>query len=89
MGRLIKPMVFKHDKPFRRNSPTSPDLIVHNEPDLESERSRLCALIDRFAAAGPPGCTTHSHTFFGPMTPSEWAILIYKHLDHHLRQFGV
>lgn len=44
---------------------------------------------DRFAAAGPKGCTTHPHTFFGRLTPEEWATLMYKHLDHHLRQFGV
>jgi hypothetical protein len=47
------------------------------------------ALIDRFAAAGPAGCTTHPHAFFGRLTPDEWAILPYKRLDHHLRQFGV
>ncbi len=52
------------------------------------EQHRLSALIDRFAAAGPAGCTTHPHTFFGPLTPQEWAALMYKHLDHHLRQFG-
>jgi hypothetical protein len=89
MGRTIKPMVFKDDKPIRRNSPTSPDLIVHDEPNLEAERARLYSLIDQFAAAGPEGCTTHPHSFFGPLKPSEWAILTYKHLDHHLRQFGV
>jgi transposase InsO family protein len=46
-------------------------------------------VIDRFVAAGPKSCTTHPHSFFGPLTPEEWAILMYKHLDHHLRQFGV
>jgi hypothetical protein len=55
---------------------------------MEAERSRLRGLIDRFAAAGPSGCTTHPHTFFGPLTPDEWAELMYKHVDHHLRQFG-
>jgi len=49
----------------------------------------LCALIDRFAVGGPQCCTKHPHTFFGQMTPEEWATLMYKHLDHHLRQFGV
>jgi len=39
--------------------------------------------------AGPAGCTKHPHSFFGKLTPEEWAILSYKHLDHHLRQFGV
>ena len=89
MGRLIKPMVFKDDKPLRHNSPTAPDLIVHNEPNMEAERIRLCTMIDRFVEAGPDGCTTHAHSFFGSLNPTEWAILMYKHLDHHLRQFGV
>ena len=89
MGRLIKPMVFKDDKPIRRNSPTTPDLLVHNEPDLEAERTHLCSLIDRFVVAGPEGCTSNPHSFFGPLKPTEWAILMYKHIDHHLRQFGV
>jgi hypothetical protein len=89
VGRLIKPMVLGNDKPFHRNSPTSPDLLVTDQRDLDAERQRLCALIDRFAAAGPTGCTTSPHSFFGRMTPDQWAILMYKHLDHHLRQFGV
>jgi hypothetical protein len=89
MGRLIKPMVFRNDDPLRKNSPTAKSLIVADEPDLGKERARLSALIDKFAAGGPAGCTKNPHTFFGRMTPEEWAILMYKHLDHHLRQFGV
>jgi len=46
-------------------------------------------LVDRFASAGKAGCTTHPHTFFGRMTADEWGILMYKHIDHHLQQFGV
>ena len=61
---------------------------VGDERDLETEKRRLARLIDRFAANGPSGCTTHPHTFFGHLTPQEWAVLSYKHLDHHLRQFG-
>jgi hypothetical protein len=89
LGRAIKPKVLGDDAPFRRNSPTAKDLIVHDQPDLATERKRLLGLIDRFVASGPAGCTTHPHSFFGRMTPDEWAILTYKHLDHHLRQFGV
>jgi hypothetical protein len=55
---------------------------------LNTERKHLNALIDRFAKGGPKGCTTHPHFFFGLMTPDAWTILMYKHLDHHLRQFG-
>ena len=88
LGRLIKPLVLRDNQPMRRNSPTASTLIVADPRDLKAEQARLCKLIDRFAATGPQGCTTHPHTFFGPLKPQEWAILMYKHLDHHLRQFG-
>jgi hypothetical protein len=89
IGGLVKPMALGNDEPMRRNTPTVKDLVVKDERDLGTERERLRALIDRFAAAGPEGCTTHPHSFFGRLTPQEWAVLMYKHLDHHLRQFGV
>ena len=88
-GTLAKSRVLKDEKPMGRNAPTAKSLVVADERDLEAERKRLCVLIERFAAAGPKGCTKHPHTFFGPLTPEEWAVLMYKHLDHHLRQFGV
>jgi hypothetical protein len=89
VGLIVKPMVLGNDEPMRQNSPTVPSLVVADERDLGAERDRLRALINRFAAAGPGGCTTHPHSFFGRLTPQEWAILMYKHLDHHLRQFRV
>jgi hypothetical protein len=89
IGRLIKPIVLRNDDPFRQNSPTASSLIVTGERDFDRERSRLSELIDKFAAGGAAGCTGNPHSFFGKLTPDEWAILTYKHLDHHLRQFGV
>jgi Protein of unknown function (DUF1569) len=89
IGRMVKPKVMGNDEPLRRNSPTVKGLVILDERELEKERERLRGLIDRFAAAGPNGCTKHPHSFFGRLTPDEWAILMYKHLDHHLRQFGV
>ena len=89
IGRMIKSRVLAEEEPMRRNSPTAKTLIVADDRDLAAEQKRLCGLIDRFAAVGPAGCTRHPHSFFGPLTPDEWAILMYKHLDHHLRQFGV
>jgi len=89
IGPIVKPLVLRDDEPMRRNSPTIDALRVSDERNLDAERARLLDLIDRFVTAGPAGCTTHPHSFFGPLTPQEWAILMYKHLDHHLRQFGV
>ena len=89
LGRMLKPKVLGNDEPMRRNSPTVKGLVVQEERDLGKEQERLRGLIDRFAVGRPAGCTKHPHSFFGRLTPEEWAILMYKHLDHHLRQFGV
>ena len=87
LGWIIKPIVLGNDSPMRRNSPTM--IAVEDDRNLDVERERLLSLVNRFVAAGPEVCTTHPHSFFGRLTPMEWAILAYKHLDHHLRQFGV
>jgi hypothetical protein len=46
---------------------------------LETEGSRT----------GNPKGRPHEHPFFGALTPDEWSTGKYKHLDHHLGQFGV
>jgi hypothetical protein len=96
IGRIFGPMLRRiaigNEDPLRRNTPTAKDLLVQGDRSLETERPRLIGLIGligRFSSAGPAGCTTHAHTFFGRLTPQEWATLMYKHTDHHLRQFGV
>jgi Protein of unknown function (DUF1569) len=89
LGPLVKSKVLKEDAVMKRNAPTAKSLVVTDDRDLRRESERLCALIDRFSVGGPQGCTNHAHTFFGHLTPDEWAQLMYKHLDHHLRQFGV
>ena len=87
IGRLTRGQIMS-DKPMMRNAPTAFELKVTDERDIDAERQRLCALVDRFTAGGPAACTTHPHSFFGAMTPHEWATWMYKHLDHHLRQFS-
>ena len=91
IGPLIKPLVFGNDKPMRRNSPSAPELFSAHptESDLERERAHLIGAIDSFVTKGAACCSRHPHPFFGPLKPQQWAILMYKHVDHHLRQFGV
>ena len=92
VGRILGPVIRKfalgNDAPMRKNSPTAPSLIVSDDRDLEAEKVRLAGLIDRFSKGGGAVCTDHPHAFFGRLTPEQWAELTYKHLDHHLRQFG-
>ena len=89
LGPLAKSQVLKDGKPMGRNAPTAKSLVVKDDRDLDKECARLSTLVERFSAAGPQGCTKNPHTFFGNMTSEEWAQLMYKHVDHHLRQFGV
>jgi len=93
IGRLLGPLAKKslivNGTPMRRNSMTEKSCLVTDERDFGAERQGLCESIDRFASGGPEVCTKHPHFFFGPLTPVEWAVLMYQHLDHHLRQFGV
>jgi Protein of unknown function (DUF1569) len=91
IGLLIKPLVFSDDKPIRRNSSSSPELFTADptQCEFERERAQLIEAIDSFASTGAACCSQHPHPFFGPLKPQQWAILMYKHIDHHLRQFGV
>ena len=92
IGKLISWAVkgkFFSDKPMPRNSPTAPTLIIQDDPDFEVTRERLKALIADFHGLGESKTDGNIHSFFGPLTGKQWGELQYKHLDHHLQQFGV
>lgn len=87
IGRLLKPTVLS-EKPLGKGSPTDKSYKITDVRDFETEKTKLIASIKRFQAGGPPATTKHPHPFFGHFTAEEWAIFEWKHLDHHLRQFG-
>lgn len=89
LGPLVRRRVVATETVMARNTPTSPQLVIADNRELAAEAQRLQQLIGRFSASGATGCTSHPHTFFGKLTPEQWAVLMYKHVDHHLRQFGV
>jgi hypothetical protein len=91
MGKLLMPFFRSSilgEKPFSRNSPTDPTLVVSDERDFTKERERLLTLIERFVRNGAENAGKQTHSFFGKMTGQEWGELMHKHIDHHLRQFG-
>jgi hypothetical protein len=91
IGRFIGPMFKKRyydDSEFSRNGPTHPTFVVTDERDFAKEKQRLLQLVREFSEGGEANCTRRPHSFFGTLTPGEWGIGTYKHLDHHLRQFG-
>jgi hypothetical protein len=91
LGKLISWMVrggFLGPKPFGRNLPTGPALIIANEPEFAQSKTRLRNLLAEFHALGEAGCDGNMHGFFGKMSGAEWGLTQHKHVDHHLRQFS-
>lgn len=85
-GRIAKRTALG-TRPLPRNLPTGPEFKVARPRPLEDERAALLALVARFGA-GPGAVADGPHPFFGAMTAAEWDRLQWRHLDHHLRQFG-
>jgi hypothetical protein len=87
-GRTAKKhLVNEHE--FRKNLPTFSEAKIVDKRDFDKEQTLLVNMIREFQEAGPSGLTKNSHPFFGDMTIADWDTLQVKHLDHHLRQFGV
>jgi len=73
--------------PFPKGAPTAPELLPAAAESFEEERAAVLALLDRIGA-GPQDGTGPAHPLFGPLSWREWGAATYKHVDHHLKQFG-
>jgi hypothetical protein len=91
IGKIFAPFVrssFLGEKPFGRNSPTDPHFVIKKEKDFAQEKEHLTALIGHFCECGPAEAGKHTHSFLGKISGDDWGVVMYKHLDHHFRQFG-
>ncbi|MBD0285243.1 MAG: DUF1569 domain-containing protein [Flavisolibacter sp.] len=86
-GSMAKRKLFT-DKPWPQNLPTAKEFIVADDRDFERERTDLIQEIERFSTSGKKD-NIPAHPFFGKMSADEWSRLAFKHLEHHLQQFGV
>ena len=73
--------------PFPKGAPTAPELHPGSAATPEEEQTAVLALLDRIGA-GPEEGAGPSHPLFGPLSWREWGAVTYKHVDHHLKQFG-
>lgn len=74
--------------PFPKSAPTAPELIARGEGDIDAERRDFAVLLDRVVAR--QGTTAWpAHPAFGRMSRRAWGVLIFRHTNHHLEQFGV
>ncbi len=87
-GGMVKNKLTKDEKPFGRNLPTDKAFIIVSQHEFEKEKNSLIGLVKRFEQVGSAGISKEPHPFFGKITADEWSIIQWKHLDHHLRQFG-
>lgn len=92
IGRIFGPFIKSksyNEVPWKKNLPTAPGFIIKDQRDFNKEKNELLHLVNRFYAAGPMGISKYPHPFFGKFTPEQWGKSMYKHMDHHLQQFGV
>ena len=89
MLKLFVKNIVVSEKPYSKNGRTAPQFIIADERDFETEKKRLIDFILKTQKLGEKyfeGKESHS---FGKLTSAEWNNSFYKHLDHHLTQFGV
>jgi len=87
-GKIAKKQLVT-ETPFKRNLPTAPAFVIKTEKNFQEEKDKLIELVKKFQKASADELNTRVHPFFGKLTAEEWNMLQWKHLDHHLRQFGV
>lgn len=85
---LVKSKVVS-EKPYPKNGQTAPQFLIKEDKNFKDEKQRLLDYIEKtkdLGAAHFDGKESHS---FGALNIQEWNNMFYKHLDHHLNQFGV
>lgn len=92
LGRLvgqkaIKGILNDEHSTFRKNAPTSAQFkVTETIQNLEIEKAEWISLIERYETFSK---NNFVHWFFGNMTKEQLGQFVYKHCDHHLKQFGV
>lgn len=91
-GKLLARWLFKkamyNDTPWRKYLPTVSIAKAREKKDFIKERLQLLTLLKAFYEVKHRR-EWNSHPVFGDFTAAQWGQMQYKHLDHHLRQFGV
>jgi hypothetical protein len=92
LGWILKAFVKKgvvNEKMYPKNSRTAPQFIITDQKNFDAEKVRLIAYIQKTQQLGAGYFEGKESNSFGKLTSSEWNNMCYKHLDHHLGQFGV
>ena len=88
LGGMFK-HIFTNEKQLPKNASTDKSWKIVDHRDFVKEKEKLHGEIEEFYIGGEEHVTKHPHPFYGHLTPMEWSVGMWKHLDHHLRQFDV
>jgi len=88
IGKLLKKKIFAQER-LRKNAPTSQEFIITGERNFDEEKSKFLSYLNHCSESGKAIFTNEPHPFFGRLSAEEWDLLMYKHIDHHLKQFNV
>jgi hypothetical protein len=77
-----------HLLPWPKGVPTAPELMEPATGHWDADHRQLLAAIDEVAGLGEAHAW-RPHPAFGQLSGHSWGVLMWRHLDHHLRQFGM
>ena len=89
---ILKAFVKKsvvNDVPYKKNSSTAPAFLIADERNFLTEKERLINYLNKTQQLGATHFEGKESISFGILNSKEWNNMFYKHLDHHLQQFGV
>ena len=92
MKFIIKALVkntLVSETPYKHNLRTAPAFLMTTDKDFNAEKARLTGYINKTQQLGEKEFDGKESLSFGKLTVTEWNNMFYKHLDHHLSQFGV
>lgn len=89
MINLFAKNVVTNAKPYKKNSMTAPMFIIADKKVFDEEKERLVNYISKTQELGEAHFDGKENLSFGPLSKNQWNNLMYKHLNHHLEQFGV
>ncbi|GGW33468.1 DUF1569 domain-containing protein [Arenibacter certesii] len=87
--KLFVKQIVVNEKQYKKNSRTAPAFIISDERDFEKEKNQLTEYLIKTQKLGADYFHQKESHSFGKLTQTEWNNLFYKHLNHHLEQFGV
>jgi hypothetical protein len=81
--------LFIYVLPFPKSAPTAPQLLARcSTAILDDERKAMASMFDKLGRVTPSD-SLQEHSAFGELTHKAYGVLMARHTDHHLRQFGV